>query len=477
MSRARITILIWLIPFCLFGACAAASAAEGIGGIAGQVLMLSDLHFNPMADPPLVDRLAAAEPQNWRGIFESSNGAAISGYGQDTNWRLLRSVLLQARQMLPDAQFLVLPGDFLAHNFRQAFDAAAKEHSGATYRVFVRKTMKFLAQQLEDAFPNRPIVPALGNNDDVCGDFLLEPGGPFLADMLPILHSLIDGGGTSTGFDRGWVGYGNYSVKIHDIRIISVNTVFFSRRYRNACGSPGGPDPGQATLAWLEAELAAAKQAGEPVWLLYHVPPGVDGFTTLFRGSCPDDILPMWEAAYAQPFYALLRQYADSVVVSFAGHTHMDDFRLIGTPGGHYAFVLITPALSPIFGQNPAFRTVAYGVAGSILNETTYDLTNLREASSAPGAPPAWEAEYTFTREWSLPRIDLPSLERLYSQIQSSPAERDHWRAIFAVASPVYWPRVAGGDGGEAHAARAFSCASGNILLSDYRQCYCAAPQ
>jgi sphingomyelin phosphodiesterase acid-like 3 len=385
---------------------------------------------------------------------------------------LLRSVLGQMQQALPGAQFLLLPGDFLAHNFRAAFDAAAKEHSDAAYRVFVRKTMLFLTQQLQRAFPDRPILPALGNNDDVCGDFLLQPGGPFLADMLPILRSLVDGGG-NPGFDRGWAGYGNYSVNIRGIRVVAVNTVFFSQRYRNACGSPADPDPGLATLAWLDGELAAAKQAGEPVWLLYHVPPGIDGFATLFRGSCPDSILPMWEAGYAERFYVLLRRYAGTVVTAFAGHTHMDDFRLIGDADGRYAFALIMPAVSPIFGQNPAFRTVVYDAAGGILDQTTYDLTNLLDASASGGVPPRWEQEYTFTHQWNLPRVDLAGVERLYSLIRDVPVERERWHAIFSVSSPVYWPRVAGGDGGEVQAARAFSCASGNVLLPDYRQCYC----
>jgi hypothetical protein len=31
----------------------------------------------------------------------------------------------------------------------------------------------------------------------------------------------------------------------------------------------------------------------------------------------------------------------------------LDDFRLLGDNDGYYGFVLITPALSPIYGQNP----------------------------------------------------------------------------------------------------------------------------
>ncbi len=54
-------------------------------------------------------------------------------------------------------------------------------------------------------------------------------------------------------------------------------------------------------------------------------------------------------------------------------------------PTAATALRLITPAVSPIFGQNPAFRTVVYDAAGGILDQTTYDLTNLAEATAAAG--------------------------------------------------------------------------------------------
>jgi sphingomyelin phosphodiesterase acid-like 3 len=142
----------------------------------------------------------------------------------------------------------------------------------------------------------------------------------------------------------------------HGLRIIFANTVFFSPRYRNACGSSDDADPGSATLAWVETELAAAARAQERAWLVYHIPPGVDGFATLRTGSCPDTIVPMWKPTYATLFDALMRRYSNTVVASFAGHTHMDDFRLLADDNGYFGFVLVTPALSPIYGQNPAFR-------------------------------------------------------------------------------------------------------------------------
>jgi hypothetical protein len=434
-----------------------------------RFLMMSDLHFDPMADPKLVDRLSAAGPEEWEAIFETSDSKTAARYGADSNWPLLHSALRQTKETLPNPGFVILPGDFLAHSFRRQFDAATVDHSDAAYRTLVRKTMQYLALQLEQTFPDTPILPALGNDDSYCGNYQLQPQGPFLADTLPIIRGMVGAMG-SLSFEQNWISYGNYSVTVHGLRLIFPNTVFLSANYRNACGSADDADPGSATLAWLETELSSAQQNQQQVWLVYHIPPGVDGFATLRRGSCPDGIVPMWKQAYAEPFYALMRRYSDNVVASFAGHIHMDDFRLLGGNDGYYGFVLVTPALSPIYGQNPAFRTVLSDASGGILDQTTYELANLLEAAER-GASPVWRAEYTFTQAWQLPRIDLASLTQLYAMTANVPADRDRWRQFLPVSSPVYWPANLGEAASQA--ALAYRCADGQVLLPEYARCYC----
>lgn len=348
-ARTRVTRLILAVILTL------APMAAGTAGPppAGQFLLLSDIHFNPIADPRLVDRLAAGPPAEWPTILDASTDKGLGRYGADTNWHLFHSALEQMGAALPHPTFVLITGDFLAHHFRDQFNAAARDHSDPAFRGFVDKTMRFLALEIEAVFPNTPILPALGNNDEVCDDFKLQPGGPFLTDMLPVMRGLV-GESAVRDLEPDWTRYGNYTATVpgvRGVRLIFANTIFFSRRYRNTCGAAGGDDPGRATLAWLEAELTAAKRAHQRVWLAFHVPPGIDGFATWRQGACPDRIIPMWADTYAQPAYALLRRYADTVAAGFAGHTHMDDFRLIGDAKGNFAFALITPAVSPILAK------------------------------------------------------------------------------------------------------------------------------
>ncbi len=208
-----------------------------------------------MADPRLVERLAAGQPAEWPAILNASADKSLGRYGADTNWHLLHSALEHMNATLPHPAFVLITGDFLAHHFREQFNAAAREHSDADFRGFVDKTMRFLAQEIEAAFPNTPILPALGNNDEICGDFELQPNGPFLADMLPVVSGLV-GHHANSDLGRDWTSYGNYSATVpglRKVRLLFANTVLFSRRYRNACGAQGGADPGQATLAWLSS--------------------------------------------------------------------------------------------------------------------------------------------------------------------------------------------------------------------------------
>jgi hypothetical protein len=94
-------------------------------------------------------------------------------------------------------------------------------------------------------------------------------------------------------------------------------------------------------------------------------------------------------------------------------------------------------------------------------------------AAIASGGPSAeWRLEYTFTQQWSLPRIDLPSLDRLYSLITDVPAETARWHMIFPVSSPVYWTPFSDSSEQLASAVRAFRCAAGNLVPSDYERCY-----
>ncbi len=106
--RSMVCAALWLMMAVMAGR---ALAKES------KFLWLSDIHFNPMADPALVSELAAAEPSQWEAILERTTPLAFSQYGSDTNWWLLKSAMKQLPATLRHPTLVMVTGDFLAHNF------------------------------------------------------------------------------------------------------------------------------------------------------------------------------------------------------------------------------------------------------------------------------------------------------------------------------------------------------------------------
>src|SRR5208337_2044307 len=93
---------------------ASAAAAQPARGVKNKLLLVSDIHFNPMADATLVSSLEAADPIQWESILQRTSPGSFSPYGQDTNWWLLQSALDQMRKTLPHPAFVMVTGDFRA---------------------------------------------------------------------------------------------------------------------------------------------------------------------------------------------------------------------------------------------------------------------------------------------------------------------------------------------------------------------------
>src|ERR1041385_4798491 len=84
-------------------------------------LSISDIHFNPFADPTIVTKLEAADVSQWDAIFASSTVTTFSASGSDSNDPLLLSAVSEMKKQLPSPRFVIISGDFLAHKFNQTY--------------------------------------------------------------------------------------------------------------------------------------------------------------------------------------------------------------------------------------------------------------------------------------------------------------------------------------------------------------------
>jgi len=446
-----------------------------------QFLWISDIHFNPAADAKLVRELESVDAANWESVLDRTSPGRFSQYKSDTNWWLLKSALEQFPKSNPHPSFVILTGDLLAHDFKRMFRAATHDEDQQRYREFVVKTVQFLALELQRKFPKTKIFITLGNNDNDCGNYSIEANGAFLHDVEWVARDLAGG---NEDFTKSWTVLGSFNVPhptVKGTRLLSLNSIFWSQKYialssRQGC-TPVPTTAPEDLMRWLEQQLAAAAEAHERVWLMFHIPPGIDGYATAMNREkleaanrsanidrCAQSIVPMWAPQWTEQFDALLGKYHSTVTAVLAAHTHSDDFRLFASTDGERPFLLMAPAISPVYEQNPGFRVATYSNDGILMDQSTYYLTNLPEASRRK--PGRWKREYIFTKQWRVPELDASSLSRLYDSVVESDAVREKWLNLYAVSGPA-------SQGEKPKMVRALYCAVEGLSVEDYRQCYC----
>jgi hypothetical protein len=386
-------------------------------------LSISDIHFDPFADPTLIPKLEAADVSQWEEILASSGVKTFSTYGSDINDALFRSAIAEMKSRIASPAFVLISGDFFAHGFQKTYQQYATDKGQAAYTAFVTKTVAYVAGALQKTYPGIPIYPTLGNNDSDCGDYAVVPNGVFLANFRDVWKTAVQ----SRSFERRFPTGGYYHADVpslKDVRIIALNTNFFSTNYKNPCGTPGGPDPGLQQLVWLEDELRLARALGKRVWLLYHIPPGMDVYDIEeWGGACPGvKGETFWKDDYQQRYLAITNRYRNTILGSWAGHTHQDEFRIATGD-----FIHITPSVTPVFGNNPAFEVVEVKRNGEVSGYTAHHLPNV----TLP-----WAREYAFAEAYDKGRYDTGALTQIASAIQTDPATRQQYFTYLSSGAP-----------------------------------------
>jgi hypothetical protein len=423
---------------------------------AEKFLSVSDIHFNPFADPALVAKLETADVSQWDAIFASSAVTTFSTYGSDLNDPLFRSAIGEMQKQLPSPAFVLISGDFLAHGFDKTYQQYAADKSQAAYSAFVTKTMAYVASTFRKSYPGVRIYPTLGNNDSDCGDYAVAPDGAFLASFRDVWSPIV----RSRSFDRRFPTGGYYHADVpalKNVRIIALNTNFFSTSYRNPCGTPG-PDPGVRELEWLDAELHLARRHGKRVWLLFHIPPGMNVYNTVEgEGTCPT-LTPQtfWKDEYTREYLSITARHRNTIIGSFAGHTHQDEFRLATGD-----FIHITPSVTPIFGNNPAFEIVDVRRNGDVAGYTAWHLPNV----TLP-----WVREYEFTEAYGKRRYDVATLTELAADIGSNATTRAQYFGYTSSGS-------AKSTAGALAKWQGYWCGLKAMTENAFTTCYCAATQ
>ncbi|MCP4129638.1 MAG: hypothetical protein GY754_01360 [bacterium] len=383
-----------------------------------NVIHVSDIHFNPFYDPSLLSTLQKADAYQWEKVFSGSKVAGFGAYHKnETNFNLLVSSLKNMTRVQKKPDFVIFTGDFLAHDFHDKY----KKHFKNTDRLheFIKKTVVFLSVTIKKHFPGSPVYFSLGNNDSYSGDYNIIPGGAFLRDTTPVfsIHFLSDPLNRQA-FKKTYPVGGYYSALVPGSsgnRIIALNSILFSVKHT------GNAPAAEAQLAWFEDQLKSAQKNNEKVWVLLHIPPGVNVFSSIHDKK----FVSMWKPVYNERFIGLLKQFAPVIGASFAGHTHMDNFRILADGNKGLAFVRIAPSVTPEFGNNPGFELLTYDRKSfSVVDYGIYYL-DLREPFS--GTDVSWKKEYGFNKTYGQDSLSAGSLLKVYSAIKSDPSARENY--------------------------------------------------
>lgn len=324
----------------------------------------------------------------------------------DANRALFKSALEQMKRAVHHPAIVLLPGDFLMHNFREqaAHNGVAPDEAGI-------RTMRWIAVALERAFPTAQFAIALGNNDIPCGDYKSDDGSTYLGTLARVWNPLVNRDGAAPGFAASFVRGGYYTMRlpVRGMRLVVLNTVLLSSEYRGECAG----DHNQAAseeLAWLRRTLRDTPRGTRNV-VMMHVPPGYDAFSTDYvRGFLSWTFL---KSRYNAELVGALSAPADRVAYAIAGHAHRFDFMIAGTVP-----VIVFGSLSPIYGNNPAFYTMRVLPNGLLHDIDVYpfDESILN-----------WLRPRSFDRTWRVRRIDAVSLSQLHALLGNSPAARAEW--------------------------------------------------
>ena len=430
--------------------CGCSDSASLSGGADFPVLAFSDLHFNPLydsTDTKLITSLVSADVSEWAAIFETSPIVTPSAAGTDTNYPLLALTLASIKQNLGASPIILYTGDLLGHGISYYLNLYTGITDPAVIQEFSNKTLLFITQQIRAAARNVPVMFAVGNCDSYTG---YGPDSTFLASTAASYYAdLLNNSADRQAFLASFTAGGYYSAEPAgtNIMVISLNTIALSPAVQNKDGSENNAVAVDVELTWFDAKLAEAKAAGKKVWLLMHAPPGADEGTTAKSVDSSGHLASatmMWEPNYQAKFMQTLAKYPGVITLSLAGHTHMDEYRIMSAGN----VVNIVPGVSPCFGNDPAFKIFA-------MNRNTLapaDYSSLNCDLSKP--QPSFNAYYKYSEEYALSGPLGTSQERLNPRLVTSAALQALYRGYYYSGNnaaspitnrnwPVYWGGIA----------------------------------
>lgn len=437
-SRIRWGIGCVLALCCIAGLVQVCGFAQGAAAQSSTVsaVMFSDLHLDPFHDPAKVPLLVKAPVEEWETILRSPDSAtqaadfaavqmACKGKQTfDSPYALLIGGLLAAKTKAPNTQFVTVSGDLLVHDLDCRYRAAMKlpkemRDDQSVSAAFAEKTTVFVMKQVEKVFAGVPVYLALGNNDSRCKhnrldihDEYLKATGQALIDGL-IGVSAVERKLALATYDSGGYYGVTMAAPMERTRLLVLDDIYMMSGYSNCEADDTDQKGAQEQLAWLARELDGARQRGERVWVLGHVPPEINPKAALAKGIalCTGGDVEGYLSSDA--FVNSLTTHADVVRLALFGHTHMDELHLLGSKGAEVPMKVVA-SVSPVDGNTPSVTVAKVSPASAMLTDYT-----VYTASNTTGVGTTWAKEYAFGETYGETSFSSKALEDLIGRFRA----------------------------------------------------------
>jgi sphingomyelin phosphodiesterase acid-like 3 len=448
-------------------------------------LFLSDVHLDPFSDPAKVAKLNDSPAAEWPAILSAPDSptqakdfaalqAACPTKGIDTPYVLWRSSLSAIHTDAAQARFVTLSGDLLAHSFECKYQKLVPGANPSDYVAFTEKTVRTVVSTLRAALPGVPVYVAMGNNDSGCGDYELDATHDAFLGMIS--KDVAEALPTEERPEvlRDFAIGGNYDVPLAAMahtRLIVLDDLFLSAKY-TTCSGKSDPAPAAAQLAWFANQLASARQQHEQVWVMGHIPPGVDVYASAKKsGNVCGGKPQMFLGSDTLP--DLLARNADIVRLALFGHSHADEMRLLASENGTKSPESTIPgvalkgvaSITPINGNRPSFTLASIDATSATLMDYSVFM-----ASNSTGVGTTWSKEYTYSTTYHKPAYDAVAVKQLMGDFENDPgakaaASQAYIRNFFpGDLSPILqlaWPQ--------------YACSLDHYSAAGYSACACGA--
>jgi len=183
-----------------------------------------------------------------------------------------------------------------------------------------------------------------------------------------------------------------------------------------------------------------------------HIPPGVDVHSTLHR-TRNLIIVPFLQPGPRNTVLRLAADPARHVELVVTAHIHRFGYRIIEAPHVPPVPVLVAPAISPIFANDPAFLRATMSADGHIVGLEEY----ARLQTSG-----IWR-DIGGLKALGVSELTGPALVHLHARLAREPALRETYSRLYS--GEIRRPEIDRGNW------RSYWCAATNFASTEYRGC------